>query len=366
MKTITISLKGKLSNYYYCVYIPYDNTLIRLIKTIPFATWDPQKKYWQLPYTPQQISHIQNTFQGYAHIQCEEALKAQEKIIKLGHVHEDNILAIKQFSDWLQSKRYSQNTIKTYLETTHIFLRFFSHKAITDITESDIIHFNMEYLIKNGYSQSYQNQFVNAIKLLFKVTIQNDVQTPTIHRPRPEHRLPHVLSKAEVKKILEALHNIKHKCMLSLIYACGLRSGELLRIQISDIDSGRSTIHIQQSKGKKDRIVPLSPKILQMLREYYKVYQPQNYLFEGQTKGSMYDARSLQTVLKNAISKAQIKKPVTLHWLRHSYATHLLENGTDLRYIQELLGHTSSKTTEIYTHVSTHSLQKIKSPFDDL
>ncbi|WP_415831041.1 tyrosine-type recombinase/integrase [Flavobacterium weaverense] len=123
---------------------------------------------------------------------------------------------------------------------------------------------------------------------------------------------------------------------------------------------------LKNSKGKKDRIVPLSPKILQMLREYYILYKPKTFLFEGQIKGNPYDARSLQVILKQAIAKVKIKKPVTLHWLRHSFATHLLESGTDLRYIQELLGHNSSKKTEIYTHVSTKSIQQIKSPFDDL
>lgn len=154
--------------------------------------------------------------------------------------------------------------------------------------------------------------------------------------------------------------------MLCLIYSCGLRCGELLALKPVHIDSKRNVVLIKNAKGQKDRIVPLSPKILEMLREYYKTYQPSVFLFEGQIKGNPYDARSLQQVLKQSLKKADIQKPVTLHWLRHSYATHLLESGTDLRYIQELLGHSSSKTTEIYTHVSTKSLQQIKSPFDDL
>lgn len=154
--------------------------------------------------------------------------------------------------------------------------------------------------------------------------------------------------------------------MLSLLYSCGLRSGELLALQPSHIDSERYLIFVKNGKGKKDRIVPLSSKILGMLRDYYRVFRPKRYLFEGQLVGEAYDARSLQLVLKAAAKRAGIDKPVTLHWLRHSYATHLLESGTDLRYIQEILGHSSSKTTEIYTHVSTKSIQQIKSPFDDL
>jgi len=162
------------------------------------------------------------------------------------------------------------------------------------------------------------------------------------------------------------LKNKKHKTALSLIYACGLRRGELLNLKLGDVDSKRGVLKILKSKGKKDRIVPISDSIIHMLREYYEEEKPVTWLFEGQKKDTQYSATSLSEVLESAVTKANIKKPVTLHWLRHSYATHLLEAGTDLRYIQELLGHKSSKTTEIYTHVSTKSLQKIKSPFDDL
>ena len=186
-----------------------------------------------------------------------------------------------------------------------------------------------------------------------------------IHRPKTPKLLPNVLSKEEVKAILTVNGNLKHKSMLSLIYSCGLRRGELLNLQLTQVDSKRKLLIIKQSKGRKDRIVPLSEKIIEMLREYYLAFRPKQWLFEGQT-GGQYSAESLAKVLKQSILKAGIKKPVSLHWLRHSYATHLLESGTDLRFIQELLGHSSSKTTEIYTHVSTKSLQNIKSPFDDL
>lgn len=202
---------------------------------------------------------------------------------------------------------------------------------------------------------------------MFFQTVENTkLKVDLVHRPRKEHVLPNVLSKEEVKLILNAHSNIKHRAMLSLIYACGLRCGELIRLTPEHIDSKRNLIIIKQSKGKKDRIAPLSDKIIELLRTYFVLHKPVTYLFEGQTKGTPYDERSLQQVLKQALKKVNITKPVTLHWLRHSYATHLLEAGTDLRYIQELLGHKSSKTTEVYTHVSTHNLQKIISPFDQL
>ena len=165
---------------------------------------------------------------------------------------------------------------------------------------------------------------------------------------------------------MDSLVNIKHRTMLSLIYACGLRRSELLNLRPLNVDSKRNLLLILNSKGKKDRVVPISDNIVEMLRNYYKMYKPKVWLFEGQKAGDQYSEESLAKVLKQACIKAGIKKPVTLHWLRHSYATHLLESGTDLRYIQELLGHKSSKTTEIYTHVSTKSLQNIKSPFDEL
>jgi integrase/recombinase XerD len=187
-----------------------------------------------------------------------------------------------------------------------------------------------------------------------------------IERPRREHRLPNVLSKEEVKAILAAPVNLKHRAMLSLIYACGLRRSELLNLKPADVDSNRKLLIIRQGKGNKDRVVAISEKTIGMLRDYYKAYRPKVWLFEGQVSGEKYPEESLAKVLKNSCAKAGIKKPETPHWLRHSFATHLLESGTDLRYIQELLGHKSSKTTEIYTHVSIKSLQKIRSPFDDL
>ncbi|MEB2777869.1 tyrosine-type recombinase/integrase [Algoriphagus sp. D3-2-R+10] len=169
-----------------------------------------------------------------------------------------------------------------------------------------------------------------------------------------------------MKDILQAHKNVKHRTMLSLIYACGLRRSELLNLKLEDVDSKRGLLRVNHGKGAKDRLVPVSEKVVEMLREYYKLEKPMTYLFEGSKAGQAYSSKSLENVLNQAIKKIRMKKKPTLHWLRHSYATHLLESGTDLRYIQELLGHQSSKTTEIYTHVSTHSLQKIKSPFDDL
>lgn len=284
----------------------------------------------------------------------------------LAPLNETQTKAIERFVGYLKSIRYAENTIGTYSDAVKIFFRFFSDRSIESLEASDITFFNNNFILKYGYSASYQNQVVNAIKLFFRVVKNTKMQIEAIERPRREHRLPNVLSKEEVKLILQSLENKKHVAMLSLIYACGLRRSELLNLSLKDIHSDRNLLIINQSKGKKDRVVPISDKLILLLREYYLQYKPKKWLFEGQLPFSQYSERSLELVLKKSVIIANIKKPVTLHWLRHSYATHLMESGTDLRFIQELLGHKSSKTTEIYTHVSTKSIQQIKSPFDDL
>ena len=270
------------------------------------------------------------------------------------------------FKNYLKSQRYSPNTIKTYTEALGVFFQFHSNKAPEKLEIEDIIHFNTGYILRKNLSASYQNQVINAIKLFYRNRFKRFMNLDNIQRPRREKRLPNVLSKQEIKAILEAPTNLKHRALLSLIYACGLRRSEVLNLTLKDVLSDRNLLFIRQSKGKKDRVVPISHKIIEMLRDYYKAFKPKTWLFEGQYTGEQYSDRSLQLVLKQALQKAGNKKPVSLHWLRHSYATHLLESGTDLRYIQELLGHSSSRTTEIYTHVSTQNLQQIRSPFDDL
>ena len=330
------------------VYFEKNAALIARIKTFEDARWSASNKYWHLPDTEANRLHFK---------------------LPLAHTlvpNAEGIASIETFKRYLLSKRYSPNTINTYSEALKSFLTFCNTKAVKDITNEDVILYNNDYILKHNLSSSYQNQIVNAIKLYFMIVKDTAIEIDKIHRPKREKVLPNVLSKEEVKAILEAPKNLKHKAMLSMIYSCGLRRSELLNLKPNDIDSKRNVVIIRQSKGKKDRITPLSPKILELLRNYYKEYSPKTYLFEGQEKNTQYSARSLEEVLKKSIKLATINKPVTLHWLRHSYATHLLESGTDLRYIQELLGHNSSKTTEIYTHVSTKNIQQIKSPFDDL
>ncbi len=328
----------------------FDNQpdLIARLKKLGDARWSATKKVWHLPNTP------------------ENRLRFKLYIAPLPHLGMDKIAHVEKFKRYLNTKRYSESTVKTYTESLKSFLLFYVDKDVSSIDNEDVIHFYQEYIIKRKLSSSFQNQIINAIKLYFSTIKEKAIQIEKIYRPKNEKLLPNVLSKEEVKKILDAHINVKHQTMLSLIYSCGLRRSELLNLKPSDIDSDRHLVIIRQAKGKKDRIAPLSANILVMLRSYYKAYQPKLWLFEGQVSGQKYDERSLGQVLKLALEKSKIKKPVTLHWLRHSYATHLLEAGTDLRYIQEILGHKSSRTTEIYTHVSTKSIRNVKSPFDDL
>jgi integrase/recombinase XerD len=320
--------------------------LIERIKKLEDARWSMTLCAWHLPDTA--------------------ANRVRFKLAPAAvQISSDRLEQMKEFSMWLKSQRYSENTVKTYTEAIKSFLVFFPEKPVEQISNADLILFNNEFILKHNLSASYQNQIINAIKLFYATVHDTQMDIRLIERPRKEHRLPNVLSKEEVKVILEAPSNLKHRTMLAVIYSCGLRRSELLNLKHEHINSKRGVVTILQGKGKKDRMVPLSPKLLEMLRSYYVAYKPTRWLFEGQA-GGPYDERSLSNVLKQALAKAGIKKPVSLHWLRHSYATHLLESGTDLRYIQEILGHSSSKTTELYTHVSTKSILKVKSPFDDL
>jgi integrase/recombinase XerD len=343
-------------------------SIYKAIKQLKGSKWSQTLKRWYLPYTKEALTDIRASLGDLCDIDTEEIVNYEEKELlkeaQAYYVASELQPKLTQFKLWMYSRRYSENTIIVYSEAIKTFLKYYYQKPISDLNNEDIIHFNNEYILKNKLSDSYQNQVINAIKLFFKQIENKVIDVEIIHRPKRVKLLPNVLSKEEVKKILDSPRNLKHKTMLSLIYSCGLRCGELINLKPEHIDSKRGLVIIKQAKGRKDRIAPLSHKILELLRAYYLAYRPKLYLFEGRVVGEKYDSRSLQLVLKQSVSKANVSKPVTLHWLRHSFATHLLEAGTDLRYIQEILGHTSSRTTEIYTHVSNKELQKITSPFD--
>jgi len=379
MQTIILDTTVHKQRQVVLLKFPYNDQLISLVRKIPTATWSNTHRAWCVNFVPEISGTIKDTFSGQAEIDetlflsknndVKNALHCRHYVaasIKNNEIREASLQQFEKFKWWLQSKRYSESTIRTYLDAIRTFFKYYSTLSVQEINNDHIIDFNNNYILSNNLSASFQNQVVNAIKLFYKVVENKNIEIDLIHRPKRARVLPNVLSKEEVKEILQVHKNTKHRMMLSLIYSCGLRCNELLSLKPLDIDSKRNLIIIKQAKGKKDRIVPLSPKILEMLRNYYVAFKPTNFLFEGQKEGTKYDSRSLQMVLKHALNKVNCTKPVTLHWLRHSYATHLLEAGTDLRYIQELLGHSRSTTTEIYTHVSTKNIQNITSPFDTL
>ena len=271
---------------------------------------------------------------------------------------------LKKYKELLIQKRYSNNTQRIYCNYFKDFNSYFKDNELDKLTTEQINSYILDLIQSKKISISQQNQRINAIKFYYEKILGRNKQYYALHRPNKEHKLPKVLTKNEVKKILASCNNLKHHCILILIYSAGLRRSELINLKVSDINSERMIVNIVDAKGKKDRISLLSENTLKLLREYYKKYKPANYLFEGM-KGGKYSPTSVAKILKKTALKAGLQKNVTPHMLRHSFATHLLEQGTDLRYIQELLGHNSSKTTEIYTHVSKKAIAKIKNPVDD-
>lgn len=270
-----------------------------------------------------------------------------------------------EFIHILKLRRYSFHTIKAYRFHLRRFFDYYSTHDPRGIHDAEIRRYLSHLVEHNAVSRSQQNQAINAIKFYYEEVCRRPMPLISRDRPKTEKRLPVVLSASEVGKILDEIKNFKHRCIISLIYASGLRLSEVINLRIPDIDSKRMLIHIRGAKGKKDRYTLLSEKSLEMLRQYYKMFHPKKWLFEGADAGR-YSARSVQSIFQKALQQTGITKHATVHTLRHSFATHLLEAGVDLRYIQELLGHESSRTTEIYTHVSNRKLSQIKSPLDHI
>jgi site-specific recombinase XerD len=270
-----------------------------------------------------------------------------------------------EFEKRLKVQRFSDSSIRNYSSVVAAFLTLALQKYSepNEVIQSDVEKYIYWQVDKNRISSSYQRMVVAGIDKFYKLVLNKNLQIEYLYPKRKEHSLPKYLTKVEVKRMFDGVENIKHKCILELLYAGGLRLNELLNLKIKDIDSSSMIIHIELAKGKKDRKVMLSEVLLEDLRKYYKECAPKDYLFEGQY-GGQYSARSVQAIVRQAAKKAKVQKSVTPHMLRHSFATHLLEAGTDIRFIQELLGHNSLKTTEIYTHVTDISKSKIKSPLD--
>lgn len=282
----------------------------------------------------------------------------------MSDVHEYR-MALDHLVSRMEVRRYSAFTVQSYRYMFREFLKHVYPKQLKQLTNEDVLAYQHHLVSRKRVSASYQNQSINAIKFYLEQVLGQDRQVFELERPIREKRLPTVLSQREIAMVLHQISNVKHRAIIMAIYSCGLRMSELLNLRIADVDSDRMQVIIRSGKGKKDRITLLSPVLLGLLRDYYRHYFPGIYLFEGQT-GGKYSGTSVQKILSRAVRKTGIRKRVVVHTLRHSFATHLLENGTNLRHIQILLGHGSSRTTEIYTHVAQNGLQQITSPLDSL
>lgn len=274
-------------------------------------------------------------------------------------------LAIKAYEEMLRLKNYSEHTIRNYRNWFILFLQHFPEDKPSQITRNEILDFLTAFRKSDKWSATSQNQLINAIKFFYEKLLERPKEYYELPRAKKPEMLPTVFSESEVLAIIKASDNLKHKTILCLAYAGGLRISEIVNLKIRDIDSKRMVIVLRQAKGKKDRIVMLSDKLLIMMRAYFKKYKPKTWLFEGQ-KGEQYSTRSIANMVQQIKKKAKVYKKGGIHALRHSFATHLLEGGTDLVSIKQLMGHNSLRTTMQYTHVSNKQISKIQSPLDKL
>jgi len=329
--------------------IPYDPELIRRIKEIRNSRWDLKNKCWVFNKNDEVLHYIKSLLE-----------KQDYRIKEYDSTQKD----LSDLKTYLLYRKYSPRTIKSYIYYNEELLNY-AKKSSEEIDEEDIKNY-LSYLNSVlKVSSSTMNTAFNALKCYYENVKKLKIfsQLKRVHK---ERRLPEVLSTQEVKVLITSLKNIKHKCMVALAYSSGLRVSEVAKLKLKDIDFERKMIHIVSSKGQKDRYTILSKNMHTLLSSYIKEYQPHYWLFESWTQERHISIRSIQKVFEKAKGLAGIKKDASIHTLRHSFATHLLESGVDIRYIQTLLGHYSLKATEIYTHVANNTLAEIQSPFDKL
>lgn len=367
----TLSNKNRLK-----AYIPYNKyNWISKIKRIKGCYWNVKYKRWSLPFTQKTIQDIKRIFDKEALIDVEipnnlpidenstyypPKKKGKEKVKEPKYIE-----ALVELEEKLNLKRYSYKTIKAYKHCFKHFLLFYNDTNPEFISLDQIRNYILYRIKEHNISESTQNTIINAIKFYYERILKTPRFVVNIERPKKPRKLPVVLSLKQVISIINNTQNLKHRCILLTIYTSGIRVGELINLKVSDIIRDRKCIHIRGAKGKKDRFSILSDSLLHTLDEYLDQYQPNIWLFEGYYR-NQYSVRSVQNILKRSAQKAGIRSRCTVHTLRHSFATHLLEQGVNLRIIQELLGHYSCKTTEIYTHVAKTSISHLKSPIDQL
>lgn len=344
------------------------------IRNIHGRRWNMEAMIWELPNTKLTMrflekylkEHLEWTFQPDMD-KLPERLDAAPVPQFLGKEGpkakwEAAVVALEQC---LQLKRYSFRTIKSYKGCFRNFIRHYDDTKPSDITREQIDQY-IHYLIKEKHiTESYQNQIVSAILHFYLDVVKQEAKVERLFRPKKPQKLPHVLTEDEVVRLLGSVDNKKHLLILMLIYSAGLRLGEIINLRLPDLQPEQKRLFVREGKGKKDRCTILSEKVIAKLKDYFEEYSPAEWLFEGVT-GGQYSVRSVQAIFDRAKQKSKINPYATVHTLRHSFATHLLEKGVDLRYIQDLLGHESSKTTEIYTHITKKGIDKLQSPLDSL
>lgn len=343
-----------------------------VIKGLPNVKWSNEFSMAYIKNCQQNLNLIFEDFKGIAWVNCAHFFPTTKLKTNNSPVQVNDFRKRKTpehyrdcpeiYLEKLELKHYAINTATTYISMFEVFINHYKEKDLNSIDENDIRVF-MKRLVQQEKSHSYINQMINSIKFYYEVVLEMPNRFYSIERPLKREQLPKVISLKEVQILINNANNIKHKCIVSLLYSAGLRRSELLNLRLEDIDSERMVITVKNGKGNKDRLTILSPTVLEDLRAYYKEWQPKKYLFESPC-GDKYSSTSVLRLIKKAAKKGGIYKNVTPHMLRHSFATHLLENGTDLRYIQALLGHNSSKTTEIYTQVAINKIKAIKSPIE--
>lgn len=358
------------------LHLPKGLTPIHLetVKNIHGRRWNAEQKMWEVPYTKLTLrfldkyfspDQLQWTFKASEdipeqHPAVEHPQRAGEKTTPAKF--EAAVTALEQV---LLLKRYSWRTIKAYKNCFRQFIRHYDDTKPSQITRRQINDYLTLLIRERQISVSHQSQIMSAIKMFYGSVMEQEEKIRNLFQPKPAKKLPQVFTEEEVTALLRAVDNLKHRCMLMLVYSAGLRLGEAINLQITDLQPAQNRLFVRGGKGKKDRCTLFSSKVWEQLKAYIEMYKPVEWVFEGQN-GGQYSERSLQKVFTLAKLRSMVNPNATVHTLRHSFATHLLEKGVDLRYIQELLGHESSKTTEIYTHITHKGWDKIKSPIDDL
>lgn len=344
------------------LFIPYQMKDEReSLKRIESKFYHKSQKLWSVLYTKENVAILKKIFKAKYSVVDE----AEKISIPKFTLTTESLDILAEIEKKLVLKSYSLNTISSYKTEFSNFLRYFEKFDLNTITKEQIESYIYYLITKYKISDSTQNSIINSIKFYYEHVLGKPREYYDIQRPKMAKTLPNVLSMSEVFDLINAPTNIKHKAILYAIYSGGLRVSELLNLRINDIRSDDNYIFIKGAKGKRDRQTLLSDNLLIILRQYYKEYKPSYWLFEGQG-GGKYSSTSIQKIFRAAQQKSGVNPWSTPHTLRHSFATHLLENGENLRNIQALLGHSSSKTTEVYTHLVNLSKKKIQNPLDSI